>query len=48
MTPVIQQSVRFRISPQTLFDLHLASRRHSLSTGTGDHEPQGRRKIRGI
>ena len=33
MTPVIQQSVRFRTSPQTLFDLYLDSRRHSLSTG---------------
>jgi hypothetical protein len=33
MTPVIQQSVRFRTSPQALFDLYLDSRRHSLSTG---------------
>jgi hypothetical protein len=30
MAPVIQQSVRFRTSPQTLFDLYLDSRRHSL------------------
>jgi activator of HSP90 ATPase len=33
MAPVIQQSARFRTSPQTLFDLYLDSRRHSLSTG---------------
>jgi activator of HSP90 ATPase len=33
MTPVIQQSVRFRTSPQGLFDLYLDSRKHSLSTG---------------
>jgi activator of HSP90 ATPase len=33
MTPVIQQSVRFRTSPQALFDLYLDSRRHALSTG---------------
>ena len=33
MTPVIQQSVLFRTSPQVLFDLYLDSRRHSLSTG---------------
>ena len=33
MTPVIQQSVLFRNSPQVLFDLYLDSRRHSLSTG---------------
>ena len=33
MTPVIQQSVLFRSSPQVLFDLYLDSRRHSLSTG---------------
>jgi activator of HSP90 ATPase len=32
MTPVIQQSVLFRTSPQVLFDLYLDSRRHSLST----------------
>jgi hypothetical protein len=30
MTPVIQQSVLFRTSPQVLFDLYLDSRRHSL------------------
>lgn len=33
MTSVIQQSVRFRTSPQALFKLYLDSRRHSLSTG---------------
>jgi hypothetical protein len=31
MTPVIQQSVLFRTSPQVLFDLYLDSRHHSLS-----------------
>jgi activator of HSP90 ATPase len=29
---VIQQRVRFRTSPRTLFDLYLDSRRHSLAT----------------
>jgi activator of HSP90 ATPase len=33
MTPIIQQSVRFRTSPQILFDLYLDSRKHSRSTG---------------
>ncbi|MGB7846515.1 MAG: SRPBCC domain-containing protein [Candidatus Acidiferrum sp.] len=33
MTPNIQQSVRFRTSPQALFDLYLDSRKHSRSTG---------------
>ena len=33
MTPVIQQSVRFRTSPQSLFDLYLDSRKHTRSTG---------------
>ena len=33
MTPLIQQSVLFRSSPQVLLDLYLDSRRHSLSTG---------------
>ncbi len=33
MTPLIQQCVRFRTSPQALFDLYLDSRRHSRSTG---------------
>ena len=33
MTPVIQQRVFFRASAQTLFDLYLNSRKHSLSTG---------------
>jgi hypothetical protein len=28
MTPVIQQRVRFRTSPQALFDLYRDSRRH--------------------
>src|SRR5271165_502566 len=33
MTPVIHQRVRFRTSPQALFNLYLHSRKHSLSTG---------------
>jgi hypothetical protein len=40
MTPVIQQSVRFRASPQALFDLCLDSRHHSLSTGAPAHAGQ--------
>ena len=33
MTPVIQQSVRFRTTPQALFDMYLDSRRHGRFTG---------------
>jgi len=33
MTPLIQQSARFRTSPRFLFDLYLDSRKHTLSTG---------------
>lgn len=33
MTPVIQQSVRFRTSPKTLFGMYLDSKKHSRSTG---------------
>ena len=33
MTPTIQQSVRFRTSPQTLFNMYLDSRKHTESTG---------------
>jgi activator of HSP90 ATPase len=33
MTSVIEQSVRFRTSPQALFDLYLDSKKHSASTG---------------
>jgi hypothetical protein len=33
MTPVIQQSVRFRTTPQALFDLYMDSTKHSRSTG---------------
>ena len=32
MTPVIQQSVRFRTTPQALFDLYMDSTMHSRST----------------
>jgi hypothetical protein len=49
MTPVIQQSARFRISPEALFDLYLDSRRHSLFHWRPRcHQPQGGRKIQGI
>jgi len=33
MTPVIQQTVRFRTTPHTLFELYLDSKKHSKSTG---------------
>lgn len=33
MTAAIQQSVRFRTSPQTLYELYLDSRKHGRSTG---------------
>jgi activator of HSP90 ATPase len=33
MTPVIQQSVRFRAAPQTLFEMYLDSKKHSQTTG---------------
>lgn len=33
MTPIIQQSVRFRTTPQVLFDLYMDSKKHSSSTG---------------
>jgi activator of HSP90 ATPase len=33
MTPVIQQTVRFRTTPQALFEMYLDSRKHSQSTG---------------
>jgi activator of HSP90 ATPase len=33
MTPIIQQSVRFRATPDLLFELYVDSRKHSASTG---------------
>jgi activator of HSP90 ATPase len=33
VAPTIQQSVRFRTSPQTLYDLYVDSKKHSQSTG---------------
>ena len=33
MTPIIQQTVRFRATPHTLFEMYLDSRKHSKSTG---------------
>jgi activator of HSP90 ATPase len=33
MTPVIQQSVRFRVAPRVLFEMYLDSKEHSHSTG---------------
>ncbi|HTA58138.1 MAG TPA: SRPBCC domain-containing protein [Candidatus Baltobacteraceae bacterium] len=37
MTPVIQQSVRFRTTPHTLFEMYLDSKKHSQSTGMTAH-----------
>jgi activator of HSP90 ATPase len=33
MTPVIQQTARFRATPHALFEMYLDSRKHSKSTG---------------
>lgn len=33
MTPIIQQTVRFRTTPKILFGMYLDSRKHSASTG---------------
>lgn len=33
MAPTIQQSVRFRTSPQALYDLYVDSKKHSRATG---------------
>ena len=44
MTPVIQQSVRFRTSPNALFEMYLDSKKHSQSTGLPAHI---RRKVGG-
>ena len=33
MTPVIQQTVRFRTTPHALFEMFLDSKKHSKSTG---------------
>jgi activator of HSP90 ATPase len=33
MTPVIQQTVRFRTTPHALFEMYLDSKKHSKSTG---------------
>jgi hypothetical protein len=33
MTKAIQQSVRFKASPETLFDTYLDSKKHSAATG---------------
>ena len=48
MTPVIQQSVLFRSSPQVLFDLYLDSRAILFRPPPRYHQPQGGRKIQGI
>lgn len=45
MTPVIQQSVRFRTTPQVLFELYLDSHKHTLATGAKariSRKPSGR------
>jgi len=33
MTPIIQQTVRFRATPDLLFELYVDTRKHSASTG---------------
>ncbi|HEY4930819.1 MAG TPA: SRPBCC domain-containing protein [Terriglobales bacterium] len=33
MTPAIQQSVEFDVSPETLYELYMDSKQHSLATG---------------
>ncbi|HKM66259.1 MAG TPA: SRPBCC domain-containing protein [Candidatus Acidoferrum sp.] len=33
MTPIIQQSVRFRVSPQVFFEMYVDSKKHAKSTG---------------
>jgi activator of HSP90 ATPase len=33
MTPAIQQSVEFSVSPATLYEMYMDSRKHSLATG---------------
>ena len=33
MTPVIQQSVEFDVPPETLYELYMDSKKHSLATG---------------
>ncbi len=33
MTPIIHQTVRFRVTPKMLFGMYLDSRKHSTSTG---------------
>jgi activator of HSP90 ATPase len=33
MTPIIQQSVRFRTTPRALYEMYLDSAKHSRSTG---------------
>jgi activator of HSP90 ATPase len=37
MTPVIQQTVRFRTTPHALFEMFLDSKKHSKSTGMPAH-----------
>lgn len=44
MTPIIQQSVRFRTTPQALFDLYMDSKKHIVSTGASARIS---RKVRG-
>lgn len=33
MTPAIQQSVEFGVSPETLYELYIDSKKHSRATG---------------
>ena len=49
MTPILQQSVRFRTTPQALFDLYMDSKKHSRTTGAPSrHQPEGRKQVHGI
>jgi hypothetical protein len=33
VTPIMQQTVRFQVTPELLFELYVDSRKHSASTG---------------
>jgi len=48
MTPVIQQTERFRTTPHALFEMYLDSKKHSKSTGMTAHvsrKPGGRFRV---
>jgi hypothetical protein len=49
MTKAIQQSVKFKASPETLFDMYLDSKKHSAATGApGENQPESRREIHAV